>query len=127
VRAAPARQATTRALVRRRDVPAGRAQWKGDDVGQAEAAVRRRFIAHYLALAELFEREPTADQVGQYRRLRREHANLRAAFDYALGLPGNEGAAIVLATSLFVYGRRNTGLTRRLTAAPGGRWCARGC
>ena len=104
-RAVPARQAATRALVRRRDLPAGRAQWNGDDVGQAEAAVRRRFIAHYLALAELFEREPTADQVGQYRRLRREHANLRAAFDYALGLPGNEGAAIVLATSLFVYWR----------------------
>jgi predicted ATPase len=104
-RAAPARQATTRALARRRDVPAGRAQWNGDDVGQAEAAVRRRFIAHYLALAEQFERKPTADQVGQYRRLRREHANLRAAFDYALGLPGNEGAAIVLATSLFVYWR----------------------
>jgi non-specific serine/threonine protein kinase len=74
-------------------------------VGQAEAAVRRRFIAHYLALAERFEREPTADQIGQYRRLRRQHANLRTAFDYALDLPGNEGAAVVLATSLFVYWR----------------------
>jgi predicted ATPase len=96
---------TTRAVARRRPVQGGREQWTGDDVGQAEAAVRRRFIAHYLALAELFEREPTTDQVGQYQRLRREHANLRAAFDYALGLPGNEGAAIVLATSLFVYWR----------------------
>ena len=102
---ATARPATTRAVARRRAVPAGREHWNGRDVGQAEAAVRRRFIAHYLALAELFEREPTTDQVGQYRRLRREHANLRAAFDYALGLPGNEGAAIVLATSLFVYWR----------------------
>src|SRR3984885_108676 len=100
-----ARGATSRAVARRRAVPAGREQRNGDDVGQAEAAVRRRFIAHYLALAELFEREPTTDQVGQYQRLRREHANLRAAFDYALGLPGNEGAAIVLATSLFVYWR----------------------
>ena len=104
-RGASAHRATTRAVARRRPVQAGRQQWKGDDVGQAEAAVRRRFIAHYLALAELFEREPTTDQVGQYQRLRREHANLRAAFDYALGLPGNEGAAIVLATSLFVYWR----------------------
>ena len=103
-RGASTHRATTRAVARRRPVQAGR-EWTGDDVGQAEAAVRRRFIAHYLALAELFEREPTADQVGQYRRLRREHANLRAAFDYALGLPGNEGAAIVLATSLFVYWR----------------------
>jgi non-specific serine/threonine protein kinase len=109
-RGATADRATTRAVARRRPVPAGREQWsrerrKGEDVGQAEAAVRRRFIAHYLALAELFEREPTTDQVGQYRRLRREHANLRAAFDYALGLPGNDGAAIVLATSLFAYWR----------------------
>jgi predicted ATPase len=102
---ATAHRATTRAVARRRAVPAGREQWKGENVGQAEAAVRRRFIAHYLALAELFERKPATDQVGQYRRLRREHANLRAAFDYALGLPGNEGAAIVLATSLFVYWR----------------------
>ena len=104
-RGASTHRATTRAVARRRPVQAGREQWNGDDVGQAEAAVRRRFIAHYLALAELFEREPTTDQVSQYQRLRREHANLRAAFDYALGLPGNEGAAIVLATSLFVYWR----------------------
>jgi predicted ATPase len=96
--------AVTQAIARQA-VNGRRAQWNGDDLGQAEAAVRRRFIAHYLALAELFEREPTTDQVGQYQRLRREHANLRAAFDYALGLPGNEGAAIVLATSLFVYWR----------------------
>jgi len=110
-------RATTQAVARRRAVPArrravpagqerrSRGQRIGEDVGQAEAAVRRRFIAHYLALAELFEREPTSGQVGQYQRLRREHANLRAAFDYALGLPGNDGAAIVLATSLFVYWR----------------------
>ena len=104
-RGASTHRVTTRAVARRRPVQAGREQWTGDDVGQAEAAVRRRFIAHYLALAELFEREPTTDQVGQYQRLRREHANLRAAFDYALGLPGNEGAAILLATSLFVYWR----------------------
>jgi len=100
-----ATQATTRAIARRPAVPGWRAAWNGEEASQAEAAVRSRFIAHYLALAERFEREPTADQVGQYRRLRREHANLRAAFDYALGLPGNEGAAVVLATSLFVYWR----------------------
>jgi predicted ATPase len=72
---------------------------------RVDAAVRRRFIAHYLALAERFEQEPAIDQLGQYQRLRREHANLRAAFDYALDLPGNDGAAVVLATSLFVYWR----------------------
>ncbi len=82
-----------------------RAEEGGACVGQAEAAVRRRFIAHYLTLAERFEREPTTDQLGQYQRLRREHANLRAAFDHALDLPGNDSAAVVLATSLFFYWR----------------------
>jgi predicted ATPase len=95
--------ASTQAVARRRDALPDRAG--AADIGQAEAAVRRRFIAHYLGLAERFEREPTTDQVGQYRRLRREHANLRAAFDYALDLPGSESAAVVLATSLFVYWR----------------------
>ncbi|HEY1818665.1 MAG TPA: AAA family ATPase [Trebonia sp.] len=97
------RQSDSRAVVPRRDARPERAD--AADPGPAEAAVRRRFIAHYLALAERFEHEPTADQVGQYRRLRRQHANLRTAFDYALDLPGNEGAAVLLATSLFVYWR----------------------
>jgi predicted ATPase len=81
-----------------------------EPVGQAESAVRRRFIAHYLTLAERFERAPAASQLGQYKRLRREHANLRAAFDYALELPGNDGAAVVLATSLFAYWRLSSQL-----------------
>src|SRR6201996_581121 len=97
--------ASTQAVARRRDALPDRVDADAADIGQAEAAVRRRFIAHYLALAERFEREPTTDQVAQYRRLRREHANLRAAFDYALDLPGSESAAVVLATSLFVYWR----------------------
>jgi non-specific serine/threonine protein kinase len=70
-----------------------------------EAMVRSRFIAHYLALAERFHADPVADQFAQYQRLRREHGNLRAAFDYALALSGNNGAAIVLATSLVGYWR----------------------
>ncbi len=100
-------EADTQAIVlwRAQEEAAGWARRDTEDVGPAEASVRSRFIAYYLALAELFEREPTTDQVGQYQQLRREHANLRAAFDYALGLPGNDGAAIVLATSLFVYWR----------------------
>ncbi|HEY7276583.1 MAG TPA: LuxR family transcriptional regulator [Trebonia sp.] len=109
--------AGTREIARRRDGLGERARRPvrsaepvrsgepGACVGQAEAAVRRRFIAHYLTLAERFEREPTIDQLGQYQRLRRGHANLRAAFDYALDLPGNDSAAIVLATSLFFYWR----------------------
>jgi non-specific serine/threonine protein kinase len=72
---------------------------------RAEATVRSRYIAYYLTLAERLDREPVTDQSGQYLRLRREHGNLRAAFDYALALPGNVGAAVGLATSLFLYWR----------------------
>jgi predicted ATPase len=92
---------------RRRDAAARRAEAarQAEAAGHAEAAVRRRFVAYYLALAELFESAPATDQLARYQRLRSEHANLRAAFDYALELPGNDGARVVLATSLFVYWR----------------------
>lgn len=73
------------------------------EIAQAEAVVRGRFIAHYLALAEDFGDDPVTGQLGKLRRLSREHANLRAAFEYALELPGNDGAAVLLATSLCYY------------------------
>ena len=72
-------------------------------VAQAEAAVRGRFIAYYLALAEDFEQDPVSNQLGKLQRLLRAHANLRAAFEYALDLPGNDSAAILLGTSLCGY------------------------
>ena len=69
------------------------------------AAVRRRLVAHYLALAQRWGDDPMGDQLEQYRALSREHANLRAAVDYALGLRGNDSAAIAIATSLMLYWR----------------------
>src|SRR5580692_10535504 len=69
------------------------------------AAVRRRLVAHYLALAQRWGDDPMEDQLAQYRALSREHANLRAAIDYALGLRGNDSAAIAIATSLMLYWR----------------------
>src|ERR1700722_6350818 len=69
------------------------------------AAVRRRLVAHYLALAQRWGDDPMEDQLRQYRALGREHANLRAAIDYALGLRGNDSAAISIATSLMLYWR----------------------
>ena len=69
------------------------------------AAVRRRLVAHYLALAQRWGDDPMRDQLRQYRALGREHANLRAAIDYALGLRGNDSAAISIATSLMLYWR----------------------
>ena len=43
------------------------------------------------------------DQLPRYRRLRREHANLRAALGYALSLPGREPEAASLAADLRAY------------------------
>jgi predicted ATPase len=102
-RAHPAGPSAAGAGLDRRHSPRGRGPAPLDTAGQAEATVRSRFVAYYLALAERFARAPVADQAAQYQRLRREHANLRAAFDYARELPGNDGAAVALATSLFVY------------------------
>jgi predicted ATPase len=69
------------------------------------AAVRRRLVAHYLALAQRWGDDAMNEQLPQYRALCREHANLRAAIDYALGLRGNDSAAISIATSLMLYWR----------------------
>ena len=69
------------------------------------AAVRRRLVAHYLALAQRWGDSPMREQLPQYRALSRAHGNLRAAIDYALGLRGNDSAAIAIATSLMLYWR----------------------
>jgi predicted ATPase len=69
------------------------------------AAARRRLVAHYLALAQRWGDDAMNEQLPQYRALGREHANLRAAIDYALGLRGNDSAAISIATSLMLYWR----------------------
>jgi predicted ATPase/DNA-binding CsgD family transcriptional regulator len=52
----------------------------------AEAAVKRRFIGRYLAMAAgLGDHLLDDDQLGRLRELRREHDNIRAALDCALG------------------------------------------
>jgi tetratricopeptide (TPR) repeat protein len=59
-----------------------------------EAACRARHIGRYLALARYFgEHFCDDDQMDRYRALRRTHANLRAALEYALDDPdaGNGG------------------------------------
>jgi non-specific serine/threonine protein kinase len=73
-------------------------------IGGEEAALRDRHITWYLAMAAALGDHPTAeDQLPRYRQLRREHANLRAAFDYALAAPGRERDAARLAISLYPY------------------------
>jgi predicted ATPase len=71
----------------------------------AEAIAQSRLVAHYLAQARRWGRDPMRDQLAQYRALYREHANLRAAMEYALDLTGNDSAAVAIATSLAMYWR----------------------
>jgi predicted ATPase/DNA-binding CsgD family transcriptional regulator len=59
----------------------------------AEASTRRRFIGRYLAMAaSLHDHFLDDDQPGRLRDLRREHDNIRAALDYALGGPAENTA-----------------------------------
>lgn len=70
----------------------------------AAAAVRGRYIAYYLRMAREFGGHAVAsDQLSRYAELRREHANIRGAMECAFALPGNERAAIDIATSMFLY------------------------
>jgi non-specific serine/threonine protein kinase len=71
--------------------------------GVEETRTRSRFIAHYLTMAVQFDANTEVGQLRQYRALRCEHANLRAAFEYALASRGDESAAIAMATSLNAY------------------------
>jgi predicted ATPase/DNA-binding CsgD family transcriptional regulator len=68
------------------------------------AALRDRHVSRYLAMATAFGDNPTGeDQVPRYRQLVREHAELRAALEYALAAPGRDRDAAALATSLYAY------------------------
>lgn len=68
-----------------------------------ETTVRSRHIARYLEMARRLDADPMHDQREQYRALRREHADIRAAIEYALAIPGNDSAAVGIVTSLLLY------------------------
>jgi non-specific serine/threonine protein kinase len=78
----------------------GAEQLTGDS---QEAVFRSRHLARYLAMAEHFAAHQMDDQLANYRALCREHPNIRAALEYALALPGRDGEAARLVTTLYVY------------------------
>jgi predicted ATPase/DNA-binding CsgD family transcriptional regulator len=92
-----------------------------------ESRVRARHIARYLAAAAEFGSHAKAsDQPRRFRELRREHANIRAAIEYALAQPGREREAARLATNLRAYweisgslGEGRHWLSRTLERFPG--------
>jgi predicted ATPase/DNA-binding CsgD family transcriptional regulator len=88
----------------------------------AAAGTRRRFVARYLAMAGYFsDHFLDDDQLARMRELRREHANLRAALEYAFGREGATAGrpghgrhptdGVELATALSLYWRAR-GLAR---------------
>ena len=69
-----------------------------------EEPVRERHLARYLGLATYLGENPLSDdQVRRYRQLRLEHADVRAALEYALAAPGRERDAAAMAISLDAY------------------------
>jgi len=62
-----------------------------------------RHVARYIALARDFSENMMQDQLERYRGLRREHANIRAAFEYSLSLPGRASDAAALIAALGHY------------------------
>ncbi len=87
-----------------------------DESGDA-GGTRRRFVARYLAMAGYFrDHFLDDDQLARMAELRREHANVRAALEYAFGdEEDDEGAhqadGVDLAIALSVYWRAR-GLAR---------------
>jgi predicted ATPase len=67
-------------------------------------AVRNKHIVHFFALAQRLDPDtPAPGQAVQYRALRADHANVMAAIEYALAVPGNDAAAVGIITSLRLY------------------------
>jgi predicted ATPase/DNA-binding CsgD family transcriptional regulator len=71
--------------------------------GQA-TGLRERHIARYRELAShLGEHSQADDQVARLHQLRAEHADLRAALDYAFSLPGHDQDGADIALGLWFY------------------------
>jgi non-specific serine/threonine protein kinase len=84
------------------------------DASGDAGGTRRRFIARYLAMATYFrDHFLDDDQLARMRELRREHANVRAALEYAFGESeaATESDGVELAVALAVYWRAR-GLAR---------------
>ncbi len=69
----------------------------------ATGVIRARYVGHWTRVAERFASHVIDDQLSQYQMMRREHANLRAALDLALALPGTDPSAGRLGCALFMY------------------------
>jgi predicted ATPase/DNA-binding CsgD family transcriptional regulator len=66
--------------------------------------IRGQHLGRYRGLAVYLGENPlSGDQVARYRQLRAEHADVRAALEYALATPGRQRDAATVAISLDAY------------------------
>jgi predicted ATPase/DNA-binding CsgD family transcriptional regulator len=68
--------------------------------GPGDAAVHARYVAHWTAAAERFADHVIDDQLTQYRAIRGERANIRAAYRRALAITEARAPAARLAVAL---------------------------
>jgi predicted ATPase/DNA-binding CsgD family transcriptional regulator len=78
-------------------------EFGAEQLGTGTDSVRQRHVAYYLGWIDRFGGRLTVDLVPEFRALRADHANLRAALEYALALPGAAEEAAELAGTLVGY------------------------
>jgi predicted ATPase/DNA-binding CsgD family transcriptional regulator len=79
-------------------------EFGAEKLGRGTGAARTRHVARYVRLASYLGMHSQADdQIIRFRQLRAEHEEIRAALDYAFGLPGHDSDAAVIAGGLFGY------------------------
>jgi predicted ATPase/DNA-binding CsgD family transcriptional regulator len=79
-------------------------EFGAEKLARGTDAARARHVARYVRLGSYFGMHSQADdQIIRFRQLRAEHEEIRAALDYAFGLPGRASDAAVIASSLFGY------------------------
>ena len=72
--------------------------------GSGAEAARGRHVRYYLGVAREFDRKAvSSEQLVRFTALRRDHANIQAAIEYGFTTPGNDRAAVDIATSLVLY------------------------
>jgi predicted ATPase/DNA-binding CsgD family transcriptional regulator len=78
-------------------------EFGAEQLGAATGLMRQRHIDYYLGRIRRFGTQFTAGLIPEFRAMRADHANLRAALEYALDSPAEAEQAAGLANSLEAY------------------------
>ena len=78
-------------------------EFGAEQLGAAGGPVRERHVGYYLGRIRRFGTRFTGGLIPEFRAMRADHANLRAALEYALDVPAAASEAATLANSLEAY------------------------